>query len=271
MEFYAHKPAAYDLINRAQEEYDSYATVITAGSTEKGRVLDFGSGTWRSPKTIAGKGFQEVVACDFFTEKELETFPSFVQGSHVRFISYDGHRLPFPDSHFDVVASLCVLEHVIDIEHTLAELHRVLKPSGTFVIVGPNWSGLNNPVRGLYCTLVKRSRYWQYETSVDAIIGIPRVFAWYLEVALARMPHFLMIYPRSEGERIVFETGDDDCVHLCHPLSFRRWFQQKRYSIVRYNRFIGRSTFARIFNTLFPSLATTNIIVAKKGDEHADN
>jgi len=264
LDFYSTKPPQYDLINRPQAEYDQYSAVINKHASAKGRVLDFGCGTWRSADTIGRSGFHEVIGCDFFSDVELSTFPKLVTHSHVRFVRNDGGRLPFPDAHFDVVASLCVLEHVIDVDHVLAELHRVLKAGGTFVIMGPNWSGLNNPVRALFMTLIKRTRYWQYERVFDALSGIVRVFAWYHEVFRAEGPRFLMIYPRLAEGRILFEASDDDCVHLCHPLSFKNWLRGKGYSITKYNRFVGATLFARLFNAVFPSLATTNVIVGRK-------
>ena len=41
-------------------------------------------------------------------------------------------QLPFPDGSFDVVIATSVLEHVVDVDRSLAEVHRVLRPGGVF-------------------------------------------------------------------------------------------------------------------------------------------
>lgn len=43
-----------------------------------------------------------------------------------------GERLPYPDASFDAVTCVDVLEHVADLEKTLSEIQRVLKPGGRF-------------------------------------------------------------------------------------------------------------------------------------------
>lgn len=42
-------------------------------------------------------------------------------------------RLPFPSSHFDLVASVAVMEHFLDIDEALGEIRRVLRPGGHYV------------------------------------------------------------------------------------------------------------------------------------------
>jgi len=44
-----------------------------------------------------------------------------------------GAEIPFPDASFATVVSNCVLEHIPEIDKTLHEIQRVLKPGGTFV------------------------------------------------------------------------------------------------------------------------------------------
>jgi SAM-dependent methyltransferase len=261
-DFYAHKPREYDLHNRPQGSYDAYASLLEAYVRPGAAILDFGAGTARSPITLARRGF-EVTACDVFSDQELYDYARQTGELPVHFATYDGENLPFADAHFDAVASSCVLEHIICVEHCLRELHRVLKPGGLFVIVGPNWSGLNNPVRALL-RQTRGERYWQYETPLDAVLGIVRVFCWYAEVRMAREPRFLLVRPRMRDGKIAFEASDDDCVHLCQPLSFRRWFERESYDLLKYNRGEGATKLARVANAVLPSLSTTNVIVARK-------
>lgn len=44
----------------------------------------------------------------------------------------------FPENHFDVVTMWHVLEHVLDLNQRLAQIRRVLKPGGLFVVAVPN-------------------------------------------------------------------------------------------------------------------------------------
>lgn len=44
-----------------------------------------------------------------------------------------GERLPFPDRTFDLVASVGVMEHFLDVGEALSEVERILKPGGHYV------------------------------------------------------------------------------------------------------------------------------------------
>jgi 2-polyprenyl-3-methyl-5-hydroxy-6-metoxy-1,4-benzoquinol methylase len=54
------------------------------------------------------------------------------------FTVYDGRRIPFPDTRFDLVIMVEVLEHVIDKAGLLQEVARVLRPGGTLFLTTPN-------------------------------------------------------------------------------------------------------------------------------------
>ena len=49
-----------------------------------------------------------------------------------------GGKLPFPDATFATVLSNSVVEHIPDIDGTLREVHRVLKPGGRFIFTTPS-------------------------------------------------------------------------------------------------------------------------------------
>ena len=57
---------------------------------------------------------------------------------NIEYIKVDGDRLPFPDGHFDLVASCQVIEHVADYAPYLGEILRVLTPNGIAVFTTPN-------------------------------------------------------------------------------------------------------------------------------------
>ena len=57
--------------------------------------------------------------------------------SSLAMVHMDITQLPFPDASFDVVLCSHVLEHVLDDRLAIAELFRVLRPSGWAIIVAP--------------------------------------------------------------------------------------------------------------------------------------
>ena len=65
----------------------------------------------------------------------------------------DATSLPFPDSTFASVVSICVIEHIPDDVRVLKEVARVLKPGGKFIFSTPsaafesNLLGANDPER----------------------------------------------------------------------------------------------------------------------------
>jgi SAM-dependent methyltransferase len=60
------------------------------------------------------------------------------RGMHRALETGDSKAMPFPDGAFATVLSNSVLEHIPDIDATLRETHRVLKPGGLFVFTTPN-------------------------------------------------------------------------------------------------------------------------------------
>ena len=50
------------------------------------------------------------------------------------YVAAPAERIPFPDGHFDVVTSINSLDHVDDLAATLAEIARVLRPGGDFLL-----------------------------------------------------------------------------------------------------------------------------------------
>jgi SAM-dependent methyltransferase len=54
-----------------------------------------------------------------------------------------GTALPFPDASFDVVTSFDVFEHIAESDAHLAEVRRVLRPGGSYLVQTPNkWTNV---------------------------------------------------------------------------------------------------------------------------------
>lgn len=58
--------------------------------------------------------------------------------THLEFINGDIQKMDFDDNQFDVAVATAVLEHVVDMEETLKEIKRVLKPGGILVVTCPD-------------------------------------------------------------------------------------------------------------------------------------
>lgn len=266
IEFYSNRPKEYGILERPKEVYENYAAFIwRVVKNKNAKILDLGSGSWRIPMEIAKYGFEEVYGLDYFSEEEYEQNLKQITLPNVKLEKYiEIGVFPFPDNFFDAVSSLCVLEHIIYVENFLNEIDRVLKPGGFVIIQCPNWSGINHFVTGIFHILLRKDRFWQLNNIKDAFFGIFRSLSWYLKNLFSKRPEFILIYPRMENEKVKFERSDDDAVHLCQPLSIKKYFKNKGYKVRFYNRGFGTTPYTYIFNWFFPSLSTTNVLVFQK-------
>jgi SAM-dependent methyltransferase len=98
------------------------------GSDFKGRMLDFGCG--HKPYKSIFSQVNEYIGVDFENDghchekEEIDVY-------------YDGNSLPFPDEYFDCAICTEVLEHVPDVDKSLALLARVLKRNAPIILTAP--------------------------------------------------------------------------------------------------------------------------------------
>lgn len=66
----------------------------------------------------------------------VETYRELGIADHaMRYVDGYAERMPFPDASFDVVSSCNSLDHVDDLDGAIAEIKRVLKPCGLFLLL----------------------------------------------------------------------------------------------------------------------------------------
>jgi SAM-dependent methyltransferase len=100
------------------------------------RALDVATGSGNFARMLAPR-CREVVGVDPAATAASE--------GNVCFQAMDAERLDFPDASFDLVAIAWSLHHLANPTRVLMEMHRVLKPGGTFLIIEPIrvWQGTN--------------------------------------------------------------------------------------------------------------------------------
>lgn len=265
IEYYTNKPDTYGLEERNQEAYTNYAKFISETiKVENLDILDFGTGSWRIIDEFGKYNFKNIFGIDYFSDEKFTEYSAKIVKSNTKLIQAKSNILPFENESLDIVSSLCVIEHLVRIEDTLDEFDRVLRPGGFVVIACPNWSSITVPLSVLPFLIKTGQRYWQFESPIDAILGIFRSYKWYLEALFSSKPKFIRIFPRMKGDKVNFEKSDDDAVHLCQPLSFIKFFKNKNYEIVSYNDKAGTTPSTFKFNKMFPNHSTTNLLVFKK-------
>jgi ubiquinone/menaquinone biosynthesis C-methylase UbiE len=132
--------AALDANLRSGPQMLQYRTLAhDLARRRPGRLLDWGCG-WGQVTALLREQGVDAVAFDYRedipapTIEPLERFPEIE--AH---LSPDPVELPFRDGSFDTVLSCGVLEHVHDPDASLGEIHRVLRPGGTFYVTNlPN-------------------------------------------------------------------------------------------------------------------------------------
>ncbi len=97
-------------------------------------VLEIGSGTGNLLRRLLDEGYRV---------RGVELNPELIAESRrwhgeLPIQAVDGVRLPFADRSFDLVLSFDVFEHIPDSDAHLAEVRRVLRPGGSYLLQTPN-------------------------------------------------------------------------------------------------------------------------------------
>jgi SAM-dependent methyltransferase len=152
--------AAAGRFRREVEESDYRLRAITRGlaGVVNPLILDLGCGKGRFTRRLAVRGAR-VVGLDISRAMLLETrgLPC-VRGS--------ARRLPFASGTFDAVVAVETFQHIQDVTNTIAEVRRVLRPVGRFLVVDRNAAALDTRRPWLASLLVKcideRRGLWMY-------------------------------------------------------------------------------------------------------------
>lgn len=101
----------------------------------RGRGLDLGCGDGIVGGMLARRsGLDQLHGTDL-----SDIAPETVQAQgYVEYRKGDIRGLPFEDMAFDYAISVCVMEHIPDIDRAIRDVHRVLKPGGCFAFTTPN-------------------------------------------------------------------------------------------------------------------------------------
>jgi Methylase involved in ubiquinone/menaquinone biosynthesis len=131
------------------------------------RILDVGCGTGRFCEALHEAGYASAGADPWIQDLALD---------EARFRAATAEALPWADGEFDMVCALDVLEHVDD-RQALAEMYRVLRPSGVLLVCVPAcqwlWSGRDIVAghRRRYRRRVLRDTLSQAGFSVERLFG----------------------------------------------------------------------------------------------------
>lgn len=99
-------------------------------------VLDAACGVGYGAEILGGAGARRVVGVDYDAEAILNARERC--GEPAEFTVGDLRQLPFEDDAFDLITCFEAIEHVVDGDAVLDELHRVLRPAGVLLISSPN-------------------------------------------------------------------------------------------------------------------------------------
>jgi SAM-dependent methyltransferase len=106
-------------------------------------VVDVGCSAGFIADELAAAGADRTVGVDIDVPGLRGAHDRF--GDRVGFVCADGERLPFADGSADVLVLNHIYEHVVDADAVVAELHRVLSPTGALYLGLGNKYGIVEP------------------------------------------------------------------------------------------------------------------------------
>lgn len=169
------------------------------------RVLDLGCGGGFMAEELARRG--AIVSGVDPSEAAIAAARRHCEatGLSIAYVAGRGESLPFPDGAFDVVVCVDVLEHVPDLDRVVAEIRRVLRPSGWLLFDTINRTPLASFVM---VTIGERLTGLVPRGAHDPAMFIrPRDLRRTLEGASFDVGRFVGMGPRGLNRRLDFTFG----------------------------------------------------------------
>ena len=156
------------------------------------KVLDLAAGRCWTSKELVKRG-AKVVATDIMVDFGVGLETGRVYSEKFDRVQCDMNELPFVDDCFDMVYSYASMHHSEDLERTIFECFRVLKPGGVLVLSG-------EPCDSLYGPFVRKILHNKFTDDYYLNETIPHYVTWlvYLENAGFKV----VKYPRVEFRKL---------------------------------------------------------------------
>jgi 2-polyprenyl-3-methyl-5-hydroxy-6-metoxy-1,4-benzoquinol methylase len=124
------------IVKKAVDRFQMAVKII---SKEKGKYLEIGAGNGNVALSVI-ENFDELVLTELSEKRAKELRKLFQSESKVKIIqnNLDYENLPFNEGHFDVIAMIAVIEHLIDPIQSCEKLFKLLKPDGKLIVDTPN-------------------------------------------------------------------------------------------------------------------------------------
>lgn len=134
-------PATHDFYARRDRVQDFLESHIKAGQS----VLDIGCGTGPMVEFCCSRGLHYfgLDVAPSMLESIAQQFKDTPYWSRIKVGIGSSENIPYPDSSFDVVIGMGLLEYFHDMQPTFEQIARVLKPGGLAVLSIPNTVSVN--------------------------------------------------------------------------------------------------------------------------------
>ena len=133
------------------------------------RVLEIGTGSGIFLPEIS-KHCHELFACDIHNNMEAVKKLCDKYSIQVKLEHCPMENLIFPSNFFDLIIAISVMEFVDNLEKSIDEVKRILKPSGIFVTICPQKSTLLDFVLGLFSCKDPEDEFTQSRRLVSSLL-----------------------------------------------------------------------------------------------------